>query len=318
MTLKVFLSGTGYTKHHFQSLSEHGFEITHEPGFISQNDLIRNLSQYHAYVLGGDERLTDIELQHAKHLKLISFVGTGYTSFIDESAAQKYRIAIKNTPAVMAPAVAEHTIGLILGLQRRLFAQNWRAKQGTSIPYEVNELSSLCVGIVGLGEIGARVARILRSGFGSQVIYTSRTRKPQLEAELALTFVTMETLFSSADIIVLALPTHPETEFFVNDTLLTKVQKGAMLVNTAGAKLVEPNALRKHLVSQQLGAAAFDGYYIEPLPHPSEDPYHLLSLTDEQFIVTPHTAAKTNQSWHRMLDMSINNVLGYFSEAACV
>jgi len=312
--LKVCLTGTGYTKKHFADLSAKGFKITHHTTYLSPQSLSELLPEYDAYVLGGDERLTDSLLQNAKKLRMISFVGTGYTSFIDESAALSLNISIKNTPSVMAQAVAEHTIGFIIGMQRKLFEQNWLIKNNCSQPASTQELASVKIGIVGMGEIGTRIAKILRQAFNTQVIYHSRSKKPSLENELNLQYCSMTQLFSTADIIVFSLPTNPETEYFVNDALLENVKPGVILINTAGARLIDPFALKKYIENNKISSVAFDGYYIEPLPQLKDDPYHLLSLTDHRFVVTPHSAAKTQQSWDRMIDMAVNNVINFFHE----
>lgn len=312
--LKICLTGGGYSEAHFAKLQSHKFEITHITEPLTQQELQDIIPKFDAYVLGGDERFTSDELQHAKNLRVISFVGTGYSSFINEVAANQFNIAIKNTPAVMAPAVAEQTIGFLIGLQRKLFLQNWEVKNSCVSPVRTEELSSLRVGIIGLGEIGSRVAKILRQSFGSEVIYTSRHRKHQLEEALGIHYVTQDQLISTADVIILALPTNEETEYFINESVLAKTKAGVVIINTAGARLIEPSALKKYLDNHHVAAAAFDGYYIEPLPSVADDPYHLLSLADSQFVVTPHTAAKTSQSWCRMVDMAIDNVLEFFEE----
>lgn len=311
--LKICLTGGGYNEKHYSKLIAKGFEITHKPEPLTKEELQEILPQFDAYVLGGDERLTEVELTVAKKLRLVSFVGTGYTSFVDEIAAKNNGITITNTPAVMAPAVAEHTIGLLIGLQRKLFQQNWQTKNSCYQPCSTVELSALCVGIIGLGEIGSRVARILRHSFGSKVIHYSRTPKKTLEAELNISSVSLEEIFSLSDVIILALPTNSETEYFINESLLSKTKEGVIIINTAGARLIEPIALKKYLDNNKISAVAFDGYYVEPPPHVSDDPFHLLSMPDSKFVLTPHTAAKTTQSWCRMIDMAIDNVVNFFN-----
>ncbi len=312
--LNIILTGNGYSQQHLTNLHAAGFNVTHKIEDLSSQQLQEILPHYDAYVLGGDEKLNEAELQTAAKLRVVSFVGTGYTSFINEAAAKKYNITIKNTPAVMAPAVAEHTIGLLIGIKRKLFEQNWQVKNSCVSPCRTEELSSLRVGIVGMGEIGSRVAKILRHAFGSEVIYTSRVPKKNLETELNITHVPLDTLISSSDVVILSLPTNAETEYFLNESLLKTMKEGVVIINTAGARLIEPFALKKYIDNGKIASVALDGYYIEPLPNVLEDPFHFLSLPDSQFVVTPHTAAKTTQSWCRMVDMAINNVIHFFSE----
>jgi phosphoglycerate dehydrogenase-like enzyme len=91
--------------------------------------------------------------------------------------------------------------------------------------------------------------------------------------------------------------------------LLSRGAPGKLLINTAGAWIVEPVALRAALECGNVRAAAFDGYWIEPLPEIADDPYGLLGLPDHQFVVTPHTAARTPQTWIRMCDQAIQQVI---------
>lgn len=310
--LKIAVTGTGYTEAHFRQLKDKQFEVLYFKDPLSAEALKKILPEVDAYILGGDERLDEQALQLASRLRVISFVGTGFTSFINANAAKKYEIAIKNTPAVMAPAVAEHTLGLLIGLKRQLFKQNREVKQSGITPCQTEELGSLCIGIVGLGAIGSLLARILRQSFGSEVIYTARTRKETTEKLLDIQFSSMQQLFEKSDVIVLALPTTEETTGFVNEALLTKSKKGVVIINTAGAQLIDPRALKKFLENGQIAAAAFDGYYIEPLPAVAEDPWQLLSLSDDRFIITPHTAAKTKDTWIRMVDMAVDNITQFF------
>ena len=94
--------------------------------------------------------------------------------------------------------------------------------------------------------------------------------------------------------------------------MLERTKHGVIIINTAGARLIEPIALKKYIDTHHIAAVAFDGYYIEPLPKVAEDPFQLLALSDERFVVTPHVAAKTTQSWSRMIDRSIDNVIHFF------
>jgi glyoxylate reductase len=308
---RLLATGEGYTKEQFGRLSALGFDIVHEVE-INRESLMDILPTIYAHILGGSERLDAAAIARAVRLRVVSFVGTGYGAFIDEEAARAQGISITSTPGLMVPAVAEHAIGLLLGLARDLFAQNECVKRQGFRRQLTSELSSMAVGIVGMGAIGTHVARVLTSAFGVHVSYTSRTRKPALEGELGLRFFDMDTLLATSDAVLLFVPTSPETENLIDAENLARSRKGLLLVNTAGPRLVNPTALREALESCQVRAAAFDGYWIEPVPEPGSDPFGLLQLPDSRFVVTPHTAAKTFGTWSRMVTQAVENVIEGF------
>jgi phosphoglycerate dehydrogenase-like enzyme len=307
---RVLLTGGGYDPAHLARLAGLGFEVVHREE-IGPAELAELLPTIDAYVLGGDERLDAELLGRAERLRVISFVGTGFGDFIDAEAAARGNIAIRNTPGVASPAVVEHTMGMLLGLVRGLFAHNDAVKRGGTAPGSTPELSSLTVGIVGLGDIGTRVARTLRLGFGARVCYASPTPKPALEAELGLERLELPELFAGVDAVVLLASTSPATIGLVGEELLAGSDRPILLVNTAGARLVDPVALRAALERGRVTAAAFDGYWIEPLPAVADDPYGLLGFPDARFVVTPHVAAKTPQTWQRMVGLAVDNLASH-------
>lgn len=311
---RILVTGEGYSASHFERLSVLGFEVIHKVE-IAPDALISLLPTIDAHILGGSERLDADALTKALRLRVVSFVGTGYGSFVDEAAAKGRGIAILNTPYVMVPAVAEHTIGLLLGLARGLFAQNEAIKHGNSWQKTTSELASMTIGIVGMGAVATRVARILVNAFGCTVAYANRTRKPGIESELGLRFADMSTLIGISDAIILLISTTPETTGLLDAGMLSKARPGLLLVNTASPRLVDPIALREALDTGQVAAAAFDGYWIEPLPTPAGDPFNLLTFPDCRFVITPHTAAKTPSAWGRMIAQAVENVIRAFENS---
>jgi glyoxylate reductase len=305
----ILVTGEGFTRAHISMLEDGGFRVDHRAEEISLSELRSIISDFDAYILGGMERLTDTEFALAKRLKIVSFVGTGCGSFIDMDAARRHSIKVCNTPAVMAPAVAETTIGLLLGLRRKLFEQIDNVKLSKPNPLHTEELGYAAIGILGMGSIGSYLAKMLRNAFGVTVMYHSRSRKYSLESELGMTWYPLDVLLGKVDVLILLLPTESDTKHILNSRTLGLMKKGGILINTAGANLVDPEALREALNCGNLGVAGFDGYYVEPLPTVDEDPHGLLALPNSKFAVTPHSAAKTPQSWSRMLNMAVENIL---------
>ncbi|MGH9929087.1 MAG: 2-hydroxyacid dehydrogenase [Pyrinomonadaceae bacterium] len=312
---RILMTGEGYTEEQVRRIRALGFDITHEIE-ISPDRFHSLLPSIDAHILGGSELLDAKAITRADRLRVVSFVGTGYGTFVDVEAARKRNILIVNTPEVMAQAVAEHTIGFLIGLVRGLFEQNEAVKRlEFSRRTPTVELAGMTVGLLGMGAIGTRIARILTTVFGCTVLYNSRTRKTALEGELGIDFVDVEKLFAASQAIVVAIPLTHETTNIIDASLLNKARPGLMLVNTASAKLVSPEALKQALESGHVAAAAFDGYWIEPLPEPGADPFGLLSFPDSQFVVTPHSASKTTTVWSRMIAMAVDNVIKAFTES---
>lgn len=309
---QVILTGEGYTADHFGRLRAAGFDPVH----LDEETLpTRSLVDAHGYVLGGDERLTASLLDSMKALEAISFVGTGIGQFVDCPAAQARGVALMNTPGLMVDAVAEHSLGLLIGLQRGLFHHNEAVKRGAPRPAATRSLADSTVGVVGLGPIGLKVARQLRETLGCELLYWSRTPKPEVEAELGIGYAELDEMFARVDSVLLLLASTPETRAIVGQHLFEAIRVPMFLVNTAAAELVDPHALRAAIDDGRIVAAAFDGYWQEPLPPPADDPYGLLSYPDGKFVVTPHVAAKTTRAWPRMVDAAVDNLLGHFEAA---
>lgn len=306
----VMLTGTGFTTGHLARLADAGLR----PVMASPDDVGRIARDAHGYVLGGDERVTAETLDAMPALEAISFVGVGLSQFVDCPAARRRGVALMSTPGLMADAVAEHTVGFLIGLQRGLFRHNEAAKHGAIRINETRALSDSTIGIVGLGRIGLETARQLRYGAarGAQLLYWSRSRKAEAEDELNIRFASLPDIFARSDSILLLLAISAETRGIVGEALLAHIQAPIFLVNTAAAELVDPWVLRAALDQGRIAGAAFDGYWREPLPSPDSDPFGLLSYPDGKFVLTPHVAAKASNAWPRMIDAAVENLVRHF------
>jgi lactate dehydrogenase-like 2-hydroxyacid dehydrogenase len=306
--MNLLATGPGYTAEHLALLEEAGYSVRVFKGDIERSELERVLPEIDVHILGGSERLDAGALASAGRLKLISFVGTGCADFVDMDAADRLGIEVTRTPGVMSSAVAEHAIGMLIGLKREIFTQAMGAR-AQSVIRPTQEVSSSTVGIIGMGATGTRVASMLRSAFGCRVIYHSRTRKLGEEARVGMDYVGLEELFADSDTVILAVTMSNDTERMVDARRLALLGTDGILINTANPNLVDPVALRHSLANDEIRAAGFDGYYIEPLPTVEADPHGLLRLPADRFFVTPHTAAKTHQSWTRMVETAVRHAL---------
>lgn len=304
----IILTGHGFSHSHIEKLRSAGLTPIH---FADGTEVAKSSIDAVGYVLGGDERINLSVLATMPRLRAISFVGSGIQQFVDCKAARARNIALMRTPGPMVDAVAEHTIGLLIGLQRGLFGYNQTSKLGVAVPSNTLSLSDARIGLIGLGPIGFRVAEHLHSMFGCRLKYWSRTRKYDAEIGLKLEYSAFDEILSQVDCAIILLAATPETCGIINKKVLSSIREPIGLINTAAAELVDPDALCNALEDGRVFAAAFDGYWQEPLPLPGDDPFGLLSYPDSKFIVTPHVAAKSTRAWPRMIDMAVDNLVEY-------
>ena len=154
---------------------------------------------------------------------------------------------------------------------------------------------------VGLGRIGAAVAR-RGKGFSMRVIYHSRTRKPELEAELSASFVPLDELLSESDFVVLCVPLTPETHHLIGARELALMREDAILVNIARGPVVDEAALVAALKKGKPRAAALDVFEREPEVHPE-----LLGMRN--VVLTPHIGSATWATRRKMAELAIQSVL---------
>jgi len=307
---KALFSGCQLNNKDIQLLLQHGVEIKKVPGDLSEEKIIKELQDCNFYIIGGADKASKKVIESTK-LELIVFWGTGYENYVDVKAADVKGIPVANTPKANAYTVAEHAVALILDAVKQTTYLNNTTKQGQWLRRQTWNLEDKTLGIVGLGTIGGHVARIMHRAFKMQILYISRSKKENLEKELGAKKVDLETLMSLADVISIHASYSEETAQMIGEKQLSKVKPQAVLVCTSRAELVEPTALKKALVNNKLATAAFDSYYKEPAPLAKDDPWGLLSLPDNKFIITPHTAYGSKEAVENMNSMVIENIITF-------
>jgi glyoxylate reductase len=306
MTTKILVTGTSVRPELLQPLIEAGYTVDNPTHLLSEDELKKKLETSCAYLVGGDEYASRVALSSAKQLKVVAFLGVGYESFIDAAAAKDLGIPVTNTPGTLSNSVAEFTVGLILNSTRRIFlyACDYAAGRSGSEEKQHN-LSNLHVGIVGLGEIGTRIAGILRNGFSSKVSYYSRTRKPLVEDQLGISYLPLDQLSSEVDILVVMTPGNEETKGLIGHTQVATFRQGMILINTARADIVDPAALLAGIEGGKIGYAAFDGFY----EHSPELAQKLKALISSKLMVTGHIASLTHEARDGMAIRATQSIL---------
>lgn len=252
-------------------------------------------------------------IENMPNLKLIHSEGVGYNR-IDSETAKRKHVYVCNNPGVNSGAVAEHTIMLILGLQRKLFWGDDMVRTGKQIEAKegqilegIPELADCHVGLVGFGAIARETAKRLIS-FGTKVSYYDTRRPPlEIEKDCHVEYLPLQDLISTCDILSLHVPVTDETNAMVNKDFLNKMKPSALLINTARGELVDQEALREALIQRKIAGAGLDT--LTPEPVTLDNP--LLTMPSEvkdSVIFTPHIAGTTEGAFRKMHQGVWNNI----------
>src|SRR5436190_10526868 len=232
--------------------------------------------------------LTAERIAKAKKLKLAITAGIG-SDHVDLQAAIKHGVTVAEITYSNSISVSEHVVMMILSLVRNYIpSYKWVVDGGWNIADCVArsyDLEAMNVGTVAAGRIGLAVLKRLKS-FDVKLHYTDRHRLPEnVEKELNVTYhPNVESMVRVCDVVTINAPLHPETENLFNDALISKMKRGAYLVNTARGKICDRDAVVRALESGQLAGYAGDVWY--PQPAPKDHPWR----TMPHHGMTPHTS----------------------------
>ena len=208
----------------------------------------------------NDQLSADVlERLHAGGTRLIALRSAGY-NHVDLAAARRLGLTVTYVPHYSPHAVAEHTLALILALNRHLHRAYSRVREGNfSIDGLLGfDLHGKTVGLVGVGKIGVCVARILH-GFGCRVLTVDPTPLPE-ELGTTVTPCSLDEMLEAAEIVSLHCPLTPETRHLINRETVSRMKRGVMLINTSRGGLVDTAAAIDGLLSGQIGYLGLDVY----------------------------------------------------------
>ncbi|HJQ79139.1 MAG TPA: C-terminal binding protein [Lacipirellulaceae bacterium] len=224
----------------------------------------------------------------AANCRIIARLGIGLDN-IDVRHATRRGIPVTNVPDYCLIEVAEHTMALLLALARKIGVFHENARSGRydlSAGFPLRRIEGQTLGIVGLGQIGRRVAAKAQA-FGLQILATNRSRRDPVPGAV---WANLNELLSQSDFVSLHVPLNDETRGMIGDAELALMKPTAFLINTARGGLVDHRALAAALSGGKLAGAALDVQDREP-PDPSQPPYN-----DPRVIVTPHAAFYSSES----------------------
>ncbi len=258
-------------------------------------------------LLAAGEKVNEGFLAKAPKLKLVARFGVGYDA-VDVDACTRHGVYVCHTPDVLSDAVADLTWALILGWMRhipeadRYTREEWGKKQ-KGFPFGW-DMGGKTLGFLGLGRIGVEAAKRGR-GFGVRMIYYDVVRRPDIEAQYGITYVTFEELLRTSDIISVHVPLLPTTRGMLSTKQFQMMKRTALVVNTSRGPVIDQKALTEALKAKTIAGAALDVFEVEPTPLTEE----LLKL--ENVLVTPHMASATWETRRKMAERCAESIKAF-------
>jgi D-3-phosphoglycerate dehydrogenase len=290
-----------------EKLRREGFEVD-VMSSIEKAELEKVVAGYNALVVRSRTKVTKQLLEKGGRLKVVGRVGSGVDN-IDSKAAEKRGIAVLNTPEAPSDSVAELTIGLILAIARRISFADRSMKDGKWAKKELEGslLNNKTLGLIGLGNIGAKVAKIAKA-LGMKIVVFKRTPPSRelfelLEAE----FVPLDELLRRSDVVSVHVPLTAQTAGMIGEKELSLVKKGVILINTSRGGIVDEDALLKALKSGRLGGAGLDVFCVEPSKN-----IELIQLSN--VVCTPHIGAQTKEAQKAASVLLAEKIIQFFRQ----
>lgn len=319
----VFFSSKTYDRTSFGAeVTKHEF-VFHEPRLtINTVALARGFEAICVFVNDVLDREVLKDLAD-NGLRLVALRCAGFNN-VDLQAAEGLGITVVRVPAYSPNAVAEHTFGLILSLNRHLHKAYARVREGD---FRLEgllgfDLKGRTVGVVGTGKIGESVCRIA-TGFGCKVL--AHDLAPSAECkEIGVEFVETERLFAESDIVTLHCPLVPQTRYLINDRSIDQMKKGVMLINTSRGAIVDTQAAIRGLKSGRIGALGIDvyeeeaGLFFEDLSASviRDDVFSRLQ-TFPNVLITGHQGFFTSDALKQIASTTLQNVTDIESGRNC-
>lgn len=252
-----------------------------------------------------------LEALHAQGVRMLALRCAGFNN-VDLAAAKRLGLPVGRVPAYSPEAVAEHTVAMIMSLNRNIHRAHARVREGNFALDGLLgfDMKGRTVGIIGTGRIGAAFARIMR-GFGCRVL----AHDPMPDAELGLDYVPLDQLLAEADIVSLHCPLNPATHHLIDEAAVARMKRGVMLINTSRGAIVDTRAAIKGLKSGAIGHLGLDVYeeeadlFFEDLSgQVLQDDIFARLLTFPNVLITAHQAFFTEDALMAIARTTLDNI----------
>tara|TARA_B100000700_G_C15021941_1_gene846190 strand:- start:601 stop:1536 length:936 start_codon:yes stop_codon:yes gene_type:complete len=286
-------------------LKSHNIEVDVITNY-SSNELLNNISKYNGLIVRSATKVTSEIINAATNLKIIGRAGAGVDN-IDVDYAKNKKIIVMNTPGGNTNATAEHTIGLIFSLLRKIPIANESTHKGLWEKKKLkgNELKGKNIGIIGFGNVGSRVAEISHALGMNVLIYSSHFNSIKNEFKNYKSS-DLNTIISNSDIISFHCKPNKDGSSILSINELKLMKPSSIVINTARGNLIDENDLKQALEEKIIKGAALDVFQDEPVTqHP------LLNV--KNIVLTPHIAASTDEAQIIVAEMIANQFCDYFN-----
>ncbi|WP_251550159.1 NAD(P)-dependent oxidoreductase [Neobacillus muris] len=296
-----------------------GLEITKQmtmvfcPRGAKDEELLEAASDADAIAIDPMAKLSGKVIRQMRNLKIIQSEGVGFNG-IDLEAAKERGIYVCNCKGANAGAVAEQTLLLMLALLRNVIVGDRTEREGGQIQMKermmvegITELSDCKIGLIGFGDIAKATAKRLEP-FECDTYYYTKTRKPSaVEHAYHVSYMELDEMARTCDIISIHCPVTPETTGMINSEFLGKMKPASYLINTARGEIVDNQALYNAIVSDQIKGAGLDTV----APEPTTRDNILLNLPEEyaeRIIFSPHIGGITTSYFYRAHKKNWTNI----------
>ncbi|MEL7247548.1 MAG: 2-hydroxyacid dehydrogenase [Bacteroidota bacterium] len=310
-----------YSFHQFEqpyleAANQHRFEFVYlEAELNLQNAILARGCEAVMLFTSDDASAAVLEALHAEGVRYLALRTAGY-NHVDLVKARKLGMRVARVPSYSPYAIAEHTVAMILALNRKLIRAHSRIRESN---FSLNGLTGFdmngkTVGVVGTGKIGAVLVKILH-GFGCRILSMDLHPDQDLVAKYGVEYSDLETLCRSSDIICLLVPLNKHTHYLINEETIAMMKPGVMLINTSRGAIVKTKAVIEALKTRHIGSFGTDVYEEEEGLFFQDHSEDILQddviarlMTFPNVLITSHQAFLTDTALLNIAEATIENL----------
>ncbi len=316
----AFFDTKPYDREVFDEINkDHGYDVTFYKFHLTPENILLT-KEFDVICIFVNDIVDENMMKelHENGVKLIALRSAGINN-VDFKAAYKYKIHVVRVPAYSPAAIAEHSVALMLTLNRKIHRAYYRTRDSNfSLTGLMGfDMKGKTAGVIGTGKIGKELVKILK-GFGMRLLTYDVYPDEAFANETGCEYVELDDLFKQSDIISLNCPLTKETEYLINKETIDKMKDTVMLINTGRGKLIKTTDLIEALKKGKIGSAGLDVYEEENAYFFEDFSQQILTddvlarlLTFNNVIITSHQGFFTREALHNIAETTMKNITSY-------